>query len=300
MTGRALRQTTEVAGRTTSQRVLGVLPLVVLVAVVAVLVAVKLGRSPGHDPTAASGAGPAVTSLALPTSDADVAAVLATATDVPAGVLDTVGTGGVATVPIAVNGQAVTADGRPRVVWVGSEDCAACAAMRWAAVVALSRFGELQGVGLVTSAPDQPYPGTPGPTFRAATFTSDLASVTFYESVVLNGPNSKPLTATDSALLRRYDAPPYVTDAKPRPFVLYAGQYVSAGPLFTPAVLAGLDATAIAAALHDPDSAAARAVDGAANIMSAVLCVATDGRPGDVCTSAGVKAAGAKLGVRTS
>ena len=286
--------------RSTSQRWLGVLPLVVLVAVAAVLVAVRVGRDSGDDPTAPTGTGPRVTSLALPTSAADVAALLDAVTHVPAGVLDTVGTGGVATVPIAVNGDAVTADGRPRVIWVGSEDCATCAAMRWAAVIALSRFGEFDGLDLVRSATDAAYPGTIGPTFRDASFTSDLVSATFYESEVFEGPNSRQLTVTDRDLIRRYDAPPYVSDDDPRPFVLYAGQYVSAGSLFTPAVLDGLDAAAIAAAVADPASAAGTAIDGAANVMTAVLCVTTAGKPGAVCDSAGVTAARAVIGTRAN
>lgn len=276
------------------------LPLIVLVAVAAVLVAVRIGRDSGDDPTAATGSAPPVTSLALPSSSAATAALLDTVTHVPAGVLDTVGTGGVATVPIAVNGEAVTADGTPRVLWVGSEDCATCAAMRWAALVALSRFGDFAGVDLVRSATDDAYPGTIGPTFRDATYTSDLVAVTFYESEVAGGPNSRRLTTTDRDLLRRYDAPPYVSDDDPRPFVLYAGQYVSAGSLFTPAVLDGLDAAAIVAATTDPSSAAGKAIDGAANVMTAVLCVTTDGKPGEVCDSAGVQAAKAVIGVRES
>lgn len=297
---RPLRQTNRVTatGRTASQRALGVLPLAVLVAVAAVLVAVKLGRTPDPDPTAA-GPGPTVTSLALPTTPAAVAAVVDAVTHVPASVLDAVGTGGVATVPIAVNGAAVTTAGRPRVIWVGSEDCAGCAAMRWSALIALSRFGTLRGVDLVASASDAAYPGTIGPTFRDATFDSSLAAVAFYESTVTGGPNSHAVTPGDQALLRHYEAPPYVPDSRPRPFILYAGQYVSAGSLFTPAVLGGLDATAIAAAVQDPSSAAGRAVDGAANIMTAVLCVATNDRPADVCGSPGVNAAKKLLGVRT-
>ncbi|MHA3704555.1 DUF929 family protein [Jatrophihabitans sp. YIM 134969] len=285
--------------RTRARRLLEVVPLVVLVGVAAVLVAVRLDRGPGTDPVAPTGAGPGVTSLALP-STADAPALLDAVAHVPASVLDQVGTGGVATVPIAVNGSAVTGDGRPRVIWVGSEDCAPCAAMRWSMVVALSRFGELSGVGLAASATDAPYPGTIGPTFRDARFSSDLVGVTFYESQVYRGPNSRPVTATDRGLLRRYDAPPYVTDDNPRPFVLFAGQYVSAGSLFTPGVLDGLDAAAIAAAAADPDSAAGTAIDGAANVITAVLCVTTDGRPGEVCDSRGVVAARAVIGTRVN
>jgi hypothetical protein len=286
--------------RTTRSRLLGALPLVVLVGVAAVLVAVRVGRDPGADPTAPTGAGPQVTSLTLPTATDTVAAVLAAAAAVPATVLDRVGIGGVRTVPIAVNGSEVTSGGRPRIVWVGADNCAACAAMRWAALVALSRFGTVEGAGLTTSAVDQPYPGTVGPTFRGARFEGDTLAVTFYEAPTTGAPVEPSATSADRTLLRRYDAPPYVADDHPRPFVLYAGQYVSAGSLFTPAVLDGLDAPAIARALHDPSSAAGEAVDGAANIMTAVLCVTTGGDPGAVCDSAGVRAARAALGTRSS
>ncbi len=113
------------------------------------------------------------------------------------------------------------------------------------------------------------------------------------------GSSSHPVSATDRALLRRYDAPPYVTDDTPQPFVLYAGQYVSAGSLFTPGGLDGLDAGAVARAGGDPWAAAGGAGDGAADIMTAVLCVTTDGKPGDVCGSAGVQAATKVIGART-
>lgn len=287
------------ATRPTSARLLGALPLVVLIGVAAVLLAVRLGRGAPDDPTAPSGSGPAVTSLALPTSPADVAAVLDAARTPPARVLDAVGTGGVVTVPIAVNGAAVTTNGVPRIVWEGSEDCAACAAMRWAALIALSRFGAVDGVGLVASAPDAPNPGTIGPTFRGASWHGAGLDVTFLDSTDAQGAPASPPSADDAALLARYDAPPYVSDTHPRPFVLYAGQYVSAGSLFTPGVLAGLDAAAIARALDDPTSAAGRAVDGAANVMTAVLCVTTGGEPGAVCGAPGVRAAAALLGART-
>ena len=296
-----LRQTTDVPeARPTSSRLLGVLPLVVLVGIAAVLIAVRVSRGAPDDPSTPAGAGPAVTSLALPTDAAGVDAVLDAARSLPTQVLDEVGTGGVVTVPIAVNGEAVTADGVPRVIWVGAEDCAACAAMRWSALVALSRFGEVSGVGLVASTADGPNPGTIGPTFRGARFAGDRLRVTFHESTTSDAAPVPAVDAADAALLARYDAPPYVSDEHPRPFVLYAGQYVSAGSLFTPSVLAGLDARAIAAALRDPASAAGRAVDGAANVMTAALCVTTGGEPGTVCRAAGVRAAAALLGTRSS
>ena len=47
----------------------------------------------------------------------------------------------------------------------------------------------------------------------------------------------------------------------------------------------------IAADMQDPSSPVARDIDGAANTLTAAICTVNGGRPGAVCTSAGVKAA---------
>lgn len=262
-------------------------PVVAVVAVAGVLVGVR--ASGGADASTGPAAGPP-TALVLPTTTAAADALVAAATAVPPTAANAIGTGGVVTVPIAVNGRPVTADGRPRIVWVAGEDCAPCAAMGWALLVAAGRFGAVDGVGFTATSGASGYPGTTGPVLDDATVDTDRLAFTFS--------GSRP-AAADRALLARYDAPPYVTDDNPRPFLLVAGLYVSAGSLFSPAVLAGLDPAGVTAALSDPASAAGRAVVGAANILTAAFCAATDDQPGGVCGSPAVRAAKDLLGERS-
>jgi hypothetical protein len=47
--------------------------------------------------------------------------------------------------------------------------------------------------------------------------------------------------------------------------------------------------------MHDPSSAVARDIDGAANIITAAICSLTNGQPGGVCHSAGVEAAAGSI-----
>jgi hypothetical protein len=43
--------------------------------------------------------------------------------------------------------------------------------------------------------------------------------------------------------------------------------------------------------MHDPSSAVAKDIDGAANVITAAICSLTSGQPAAVCHSAGVRAA---------
>ena len=48
--------------------------------------------------------------------------------------------------PASIDAPALTADGKPEVLYVGAEYCPFCAAERWPVVVALSRFGTWSGL----------------------------------------------------------------------------------------------------------------------------------------------------------
>jgi hypothetical protein len=47
--------------------------------------------------------------------------------------------------------------------------------------------------------------------------------------------------------------------------------------------------------MRDSSSLVAKAVDGAANVITAAICTLTHGQPGGVCRSAGVEAAAGSL-----
>ena len=103
------------------------------------------------------------------------------------------------------------------------------------------------------------------------------------------------LSSPDQALFDKYDAPPYTDSAGSIPFIDIGGRYVISGASYSPQVLQGKTQTQIAAALADPNSAIAKAVDGTANLINAAICQITNGQPGAVCQPPGVTVATAAL-----
>jgi uncharacterized protein DUF929 len=258
-------------------------PIAVVIIAVGLLVAVKLGAGSGPK----SGA----------RAEAAAAGVVQAVTGVPASALDAVGAGTSTQLPSAIDGPALTADGKPRVLYVGAEYCPFCAAERWPMIVALSRFGAWQGLGQTTSAgAPEVYPGTATLTFHGATYRSELLSFTGVETEsnqVVNGRYGQldTLSDADAAVLRAHDPSGGI------PFVDLGGKWAITGATYAPAVLAGKSHAQIAAALAEPGSDVARGVNGAANVITAALCELTGGQPAAVCTSPGVRtAAGALAG----
>jgi hypothetical protein len=263
------------------------LPVALVVLVVAALVVVKVtgaGDRPAAQPATAAG-------------DQVVAAVTA----VPAATLDQVGAGSGVTPPKRIDGPALTADGKPRVLYVGAEYCPYCAAERWAVVVAMSRFGSYSGLGETASAAQDVFPSTPTLSFHGSSYAGATVAFTGVETESNEVSGSgyaplDPLSAADQQLFATYNAPPYVDSAGSIPFVDIGGKYLISGASFTPQVLHGLTHEQVAAALSDPTSPVARSVDGAANVITAAVCTTTQQAPAAVCGSAGVQAAAKTLG----
>ena len=224
-------------------------------------------------------------------------------TSVPASTLDKVGNGGsaVSAKPIPVKGTApaLTSGGKPEMVYEGAEYCPYCAAERWAMIVALSRFGTFSGLQTISSATKdgggsaEPYPATPTWTFAHATYTSKYLTFTPVEAYT-NIPDTstgfyttlqKP-TAAQTALLTKYDAPPYVSsaDAGSIPFVDFGNKALIIGASYNPGILSGLSWSQIAADLSNPNSSVAKSIDGVANYMTAAICKMTGNQPASACT----------------
>jgi len=263
------------------------LPLVLVVAVVAALVIVKVATGAGGPKSG-------------PTASAAAGSVVAQVTSVPASVLNEVGVGVATTKPTKITAPALTADGEPRVVYVGAEYCPYCAAERWAMAVALSRFGTFTGLGETASSPSDVYPNTATLTFHGASYASNYLSFTAREiqsNQAVNGAYAPldTLSSADQALFDKYNAPPYTDSAGSIPFIDIGGRYLISGASYSPQVLQGKTQTQIAAALADPNSAIAKAVDGTANLITAAICQITNGQPGAVCQSPGVVTATAAL-----
>ena len=196
----------------------------------------------------------------------------------------------------------------PEVFYLGAEYCPFCAAQRWGTIIALSRFGTWSGLGNTSSYSGDEYPNTASFTFIRAKYTSKyvaFSSVEEYANYIDPSTNYYALiqnpTAADDALWKKYDSRaylPYLTtaDAGAIPFVYYGGKYESSGSSFTPQLLAGLSRNDIAKNLSKTTNPVTKAIISAANYQSAAICAMTDGKPGSVCNSSGVRAAAKALG----
>jgi hypothetical protein len=258
--------------------------------VVLVLVLVKVVGGGNNNPTA------------QPAATTDPAVVQAV-TGVPSGVLDQIALGKVDTLPKGITGQpALTANGKPLVLYVGAEYCPFCAAQRWGMVVALSRFGTFTGLKTTQSSSSDVFPNTATLTFHGSTYTSDFLTFQGVETStnVRQGNGYAPLdtlTAEQNQIFTKYNAAPFVdaNSAGSIPFIDFGNKFISSGASISPQLLAGKSANDIATALSDPASPIAQAIDGSANAFTQVICQLTGGQPGNVCTSAAVTAYQGKL-----
>jgi hypothetical protein len=256
----------------------------VVLALVATLIAVKLGQSPAR-----SIAGQAAGSRTAAQVERQV-------TGVPLATLNAVGAGR-ATGFSAVTGQpALTSSGKPELLYMGGEYCPYCAAERWALAAAVSRFGTLSGVSLIHSSPTDVYANTPTLSFAKARYTSKYLA---FVPVEWFGEAADPSTPFGHVYLQQPTAQQQAVFARygnnSIPFVDIGNRYVLPQVQYIPSALAGMSWTQVAAAMRDPSSAVAKDIDGAANVITAAICSLTHGQPGGVCHAAGITAAAASL-----
>jgi thiol-disulfide isomerase/thioredoxin len=258
--------------------------VVVVVAIVVAFVVIKIS----HNNTPASKSSSGVFGTVLPAS------VQKDITSVPASTLDTVGLGSALPSAISpVKNTPLTSNGKPEMLYIGAEFCPYCAAERWAMAVALSRFGRfttpLRGFH---SSPTDVDPNTPTLTYYQAKYSSPYLVFTPVENENIDRDPLQNTTTAQQNLWVKYDSS---STGVGYPFVDFGNKYVLKAPTYDPAVLAGMTWAQVAAALHNPSSAVAQGADGSANLITAAICKMTGGKPGDVCTSAGVVRASGSL-----
>src|SRR5271166_184241 len=259
-----------------------------IIAVIAVVISFVLLSGNSTPSTSSGGASAPPTGSALD-------AVVTKTTTVPAATLDQVGAGQVSATPTAITGTPLTSGGKPEMLYMGAEYCPYCAAERWAMVVALSRFGTFSGLSTVHSGNNtgEVFPNTATYTFDKSTYTSKYLTFTPVEmqtnipAQTANGLSYTTLqtpTTAQQALLTKYDAPPYSTTSGSIPFIDFGNKYVLVGSSYSPQVLQGQSWSQIGAALKDPNSPIAKAVDGTANYLTAAICKLTGNQPASACT----------------
>jgi serine/threonine protein kinase len=265
----------------------------VVVAIVLTFVLVKLNAKTTPPPTSSTSSGHA---SSAPTTIVDKV------TSVPASTLNAVGSGAFGGKIQAITGNpaSLAANGKPELLYVGAEYCPYCGAERWAMIVAMSRFGTFSGLATVKSAASngagesEPFPDTPTWTFTRASYSSPylaFGEVELYTNIPDTSTGGytalQAATPAELALLKKYDAPPYVDSsvAGSIPFLDFGNKYVSIGASYDPGVLAGLSWSTIAADLGNPNSPVAKAVDGTANYLTAAICSMTGNQPAAACTA---------------
>src|SRR5690349_14695094 len=224
--------------------------IVVVIAVVVAFIVIKANNKPA---TSASNG---------PTGSA-LASVVSKVTNVPASTLDQIGDGGGAftgKIPAVNGGTPLTSGGKPEMLYMGAEYCPYCAAERWSMIVALSRFGTFSGLSTVHSSTTDTPSNISTFTFHGSSYTSKYLTFTPVETET-NVPDAstggyttlETPTKAQQALIAKYDAAPYTTQAGAIPFMYFGGKYVSIGASYDVNVLSGLKWDQIAADLNNPD-----------------------------------------------
>jgi hypothetical protein len=258
-----------------------------IVVVIVVVVGFFIFKGSGNTASAAVSNGP---------TGAALTSVVDQVTSVPATALNQVGSGSgqVSAKPSTISGNLLTSGGRPEMLYVGAEYCPYCGAERWPMIVALSRFGTFSGLATVHSAAKngageaEPYPDTPTWTFVHATYTSKYLTFTPVEQYTnIPDPSTgeyttlEKLTSQQQTLVTKYDS----ANQGAIPFIDFGNKYLISGASYNPQTLDGHTWAQVAAALKDPSSTIAQAVDGTANYITAAICKITNNQPASACTT---------------
>ena len=180
----------------------------------------------------------------------------------------------------------------PVVFFYGAEFAPYAAAERWPLVLALSRFGTFQRLGLVQSSATTAFANLATFTFYDTYYTSRyviLEPIERYSALDPTGAKYLSLQTPDarqSAAIAGYGS-----SATTFPLLDVANRWVLNSANFTPAVLLGLSQDQIAGDLSSANSPLTQAVVSAANEITATICSVDGQKPGSVCQSRGVLAA---------
>jgi hypothetical protein len=231
------------------------------------------------------------------------AAVEHDVTHVPSSVYNAVGTGisGTINVPSVVSSQKLlTFTAKPGVFGLFGEFCPYCAAERWAVIAALSRFGTFHGLMTMQSATTDVDPGTQTFEFATTTYSSPYISAKLLEFYGQDEPTGKrPIvrhpTKAEAKIVEKYDHPSTTYSAGTIPFLDVGNKVFAEGVSYSPNILQGLSRATIARSLRNPNSPVTKEIIGASNYISAAICAIDGGKPGSVCSSAGVQTAAKAL-----
>lgn len=215
-------------------------------------------------------------------------ALVAKVTSVPKSVFAKVGAGTATVTPKPITAPALTAGGKPQILYVGAEYCPYCATQRWPMVIALSRFGSFTGLKTTQSSSTDVFPNTATFTFHGASYSSRWITFVGVETAsnVRQGDGYAPLdklTPQQEEIFMTYNAPPYTESVGSIPFIDFGGKFLLVGASYDASVLTGKSAEEIADALSDSTTPISKGAIGAANTFTAAICSLTNGQPASIC-----------------
>jgi hypothetical protein len=180
------------------------------------------------------------------------------------------------------SGTLLTSGNKPEVLYMGGDFCPYCAAERWSIIVALSKFGTWKPgsiLFMISSDTDQP---ASVPTFSFSSIGTDGYSSNYISFVAVelynrDRANYQTPTQQETNLMSQYDPSTGI------PFLDIANQYVlNSGSQYSPTDLSG-NWTQIGSQLNTPNTAMAKAVDGAADYLISAICKIDNGNPSSIC-----------------
>lgn len=184
---------------------------------------------------------------------------------------------------------------KPGILYMGADFCPYCASLRWPLVLALLRFGNFQGLRYMRSSSSDVYSSTITFSFHGAQYDSSYLA---FQSVELADRAGKRLETPDShqsALFKKFDAPPYTSSPGGIPFLYIGGHYLETGAPFSPGLLKNLSWQKAVNQIRQKNTKLSRQVLGATNLYTAALCKITNGEPAKVCSAPAVKTAAGHL-----
>ncbi len=252
--------------------------VVAVVAVVVALVLVKVTGDGGSPPTTGSAISPPAGTPVAP-------ALLRKLRTIPVRTLAAASTAGLVTSPQAISDPALSAAGKPELLYIGAEFCPICATERWAMYVALAKFGTFS-----------PQPGR----IHSAVQDGDISTLTFYGTTYrspyltftpVETTTNQPKGDYYVALLSPTPAQQRLWEAhtdQSFPWLDFGGHLELSSAQYSPTILEGLGFDTIASQIGDNHTPIGADVDAAAGALVRTICTTmSDHRPAAVCSAAG-------------
>ncbi len=253
--------------------------VVVLIAVVVVL------KVSGGSTTKSGSTSPGTFALApsmiSQVEDVPVSTLAAAAKSTPSGVSPAQA--------LPATAEAISSGGKPEILYMGAEYCPFCAAERWAMVMALSKFGTFTGLRGTTSSAIDTYPSTPTFSFYGSTYKSPYISFDPVEletntySASLGGyPTLQTPTASQNALMTKWDVAPYTQENGSIPFIYMNGKYLVTGAQYNASAISGKPFDTAVPYMTSGTNVTSRQVEAAAGYLVGEILAITHDQPASV------------------